>query len=126
MTPTPRDCCHWEVHPILFSAPLIIRLNHLCWVGHDVIVILALLNENVEPSFIPIGKDSHADEKVLLGFLIKSNCICFSPFMRGTAVKEWNSSLIASPMPMLSPIGIGPRGGIDGVFLKNQQLLTPC
>ncbi len=80
-----------------------------------------MFNENIEPSFIPIGEDSHADKNVLLVFLIKSNCICFSPFMRGTGVKEWNSSLTASPMPMLmlSPIGIGPHGSMEGVFLKS-------
>ncbi len=71
VTPTPRDYCHWEVQPILLSAPLIIRLNHFCWVGHNVTVILAMLNKNAEPFFIPIGEDSHADQNMLLGFLIK-------------------------------------------------------
>ncbi len=83
------------------------------------IVILAMLDEDIEPYFILIGEDSHAGENVLLGSLIESYCICFSPCMHGTAVKEWNSSLTASPMPPLSPYGIGHRGGMDGVFLNS-------
>ncbi len=88
MSPTPRGYCLWEVHPILLFALIIIRLNHFCQLGHDVIVILAILDENVEPSFIPISDDSHADKNMLLGFLIKSYCICFSPFMHDTGVNK--------------------------------------
>ncbi len=83
------------------------------------IMILAILDENVEPSLFPISEDSHADKNVLLGFLIESSCTCFSPFMRGTEVKEWNSSLTASPMPKLSPINIGPHGSTEGIFLRS-------
>ncbi len=119
MTPTPSGCCLLEVQPILLSAPLIIKLNCFCWVGHDVIVIFTMFDENVEPSLIPIGEDSHANENVPLGFLIESNCMCFSPFMWGTGDTEWKRISIAGPMPTLSSIGIGPCGGMDGIFLNS-------
>ncbi len=119
MTPTPSGSCLLEVQPILLSAPLIIKLNHFCWVGHDVIVIFAMFDENVEHSLIPIGEDSHTNENVPRGFFIESNCMCFSPLMRGRADTKWKRSSTAGPMPTLSPIGIGPRGGMDDIFLNS-------
>ncbi len=81
-----------------------------------------MLIENIEPYFIPVGDDYHADVKVALGLLMESNCIWDSPLIRGTAVIEWNNSSTASPMPTLSDMGIGPWGGINGVFLDCWQL----
>jgi hypothetical protein len=84
----------------------------------------AMLDEKVEPSLVPAGDDSHAEVKVALGLRMDLNCICNSHFMRGTASKEWNRSSTAKPMPSPSDMGIGPCGGIVGVFLNCWQLRT--
>ena len=39
--------------------------------------------------------------------------------MRGLAVSEWNNSSTAKPMPTGSVKGMGPWGGIVGVFWIN-------
>ncbi len=44
--------------------------------------------------------------------------------MHGIAVKEWNRSSIARPMPTPSDMGMGPWEGINGVFLKCWQFWT--
>jgi hypothetical protein len=87
-------------------------------------VILAMCEEKVDPSVVPAGEDSHRDENVALGLRTDSYWMCDSPFSRGTAVMEWNKSSTAKPIPTLSLSGMGPRVGIEGVFLNCWQMPT--
>ncbi len=47
---------------------------------------LAIFDEKVDPSFVPVGNNSHAKVNVALGLLTESNYIGDSPLIRGTAV----------------------------------------
>lgn len=62
----------------------------------------------VEPSLMPAGEDSQADEKVALARRIESNCMNASPDIRGLAERELNSMSTAMAIPELSAKGIGP------------------
>ena len=84
-------------------------------------VIFIVLAQNEEPSSAPIGDDSQADTKVARGLRIESNWMWVSPFRRGVAVNEWNNTSVAKPIPVTSDMGMGLRGGMDGVFLNRAQ-----
>lgn len=74
-----------------------------------------------EPSCMHWADDSHDLVNVDLTRLMDSNCMWCFPFSLGLAVMELNSISTAVLIPTTSLIGIGPRAGIVGVFLKMLQ-----
>ena len=70
---------------------------------------------------MPWADDSHDLVNVDLTHLMDSNCMWCSPFSLNLAVMELNNISTAVLIPTTSLMGIGPRAGIVGVFLKMLQ-----
>ena len=70
---------------------------------------------------MPWADNSHNLVNLDLTRLMDLNCMWCSPFILGLAVMELNSISMAVLIPTTSLIGIGPRAGIVGVFLKMLQ-----
>ena len=113
-------------YPIWISVHCGNRPNHLCCVEHLARVVFSISVEIDDPSCIPLDKDSKAEVKVPRSLHIEANWMCCCPFILGLPVSPPINISTAMLILTVSPAGMGPHGGMVGVFPMSLHRLAKC